>query len=108
MDLPQSSQRPRSPAARGLALLAGAAAIVMLANAGAHAFTIDNAAPGNTGGATQFTDPADRAKSRMTGDSNDRSTYRNGNTTLQFGGRESFDQRNNTDRYFNPNTLMGR
>ncbi|MDP2294316.1 MAG: hypothetical protein Q8M24_02500 [Pseudolabrys sp.] len=108
MVLPHSPLRLRSRAGRALAGLAGAAAIVMLATAGAQAFTIDNAAPGNTGDATKFTDPADRAKSRMTGDSSDRSTYRNGNTTLQFGGRESFDQRNNTDRYFSPNTLMGR
>jgi len=30
------------------------------------------------------------------------------NKPLQFGGRGTFNERNNGDRYFNPNNLMGR
>lgn len=93
---------------RPLAGLAGAAALVLVATATAQAFTFTDQANGSTGAATKFADPADRAKSRMTGDSSDRSTIRNGNTSLQFGGRETFNERNNGDRYFSPNNLMGR
>lgn len=90
------------------ALVAAAFALAVLAGSGAQAFTFNDEASGNSGASTRFADPAERAKSRMSGDSNDRSTIRNGNTTLQFGSRGSFDQRNNGDRYFSPNNLMGR
>ncbi len=93
---------------RPLAGLAGAAALVLMTTAAAQAFTFTDQEGGRAGATTKFADPTDRAKSRMTGDSSDRSTVRNGNTSLQFGGRESFDQRNNGDRYFSPNNLMGR
>ena len=55
-----------------------------------------------------FSDPADRTKSRMTGEGGDKTTFRNGNTTLQFGNRQSSEPRGQTDRYFNPDVLMGR
>ena len=89
-------------------MIAAAAGIVMLAGSAAQAFTFnDQPSTGSNNGA-KFADPTERAKSRMTGESGDRTTIRNGNTTLQFGGRESSDQRSPTDRYFNPDVLMGR
>lgn len=89
-------------------MMAGAVGLVLLAGSAAQAFTFnDQPSSSGSNGAT-FADPADRTKSRMTGDSGDRSTLRNGNTTLQFGTRQSSDQRSPADRYFNPNVLMGR
>lgn len=99
-------QFPRTRRTAGM--VAGAIGIVVMATAAAQAFTFNDQANGSTNSTVKFADPADRTKSRMTGDSDGKSTVRNGNTTLQFGGRESFDQRNNADRYFNPNVLMGR
>lgn len=89
-------------------IAACAIGILMLAGSAAQAFTFnDQPSTGSSNGA-KFTDPADRTKSRMTGDSGDKTTLRNGNTTLQFGTRESSDYRSPADRYFNPNVLMGR
>lgn len=83
------------------------ASIMTMATA-AQAFTFNDQADSNRSTDMRFADPADRAKARMNSDSNDRSTIRNGPTSVQFGGRESFNQRNNGDRYFTPNNLMGR
>ncbi len=89
-------------------MVAGGIGFVILAGSAAQAFTFnDQPSTGSNNGAN-FSDPADRTKSRMTGNSGDRSTIRNGNTTLQFGTRQSSDQRSPADRYFNPNVLMGR
>lgn len=96
------------PVSRPFTALAGAVALVLMTAVAAQAFTFTDQAEGTSGDSKKFMDPADRVKSRMSGDSNDRSTIRNGNTSLQFGGRESFNERNNGDRYFNPNNLMGR
>ena len=89
-------------------LIAGAIGIVLLAGSTAQAFTFNDQPSNGSDNGAKFSDPADRAKSRMTGESGDRSTIRNGNTTLQFGTRESSDSRSPADRYFNPNVLMGR
>lgn len=103
----QQIPRIRRPAG----LLAGVAGIIIMATVAAQAFTFNDQSTGSSNGtnsAVKFGDPADRTKARMSGSSEDKSTIRNGNTTLQFGGRESFDQRNSTDRYFSPDVLMGR
>lgn len=89
-------------------IAAGAIGILMLAGSAVQAFTFnDQPSTGSSNGAN-LTDPANRTKSRMTGDSGDKSTIRNGNTTLQFNTRQSSDPRSATDRYFNPDVLMGR
>ena len=93
---------------RPAAGLAGAVAVALLASAAAHAFTFEDQNTANGGAAAKFSDPADRVKSRMSGDSSDRTRIQSGNTTLQFGGRGTFDERNNPDRYFSPNNLMGK
>lgn len=93
---------------RTAGMVAGAIGILLLAGSAAQAFTFNDQPSTGSGNGAKFTDPADRTKSRITGDSGDKTTIRNGNTTLQFGTRESSDQRGNTDRYFNPNVLMGR
>ena len=93
---------------RALSLIA-AALVGALATSGAKAFTFnDQVNGGDSNSAVKFADPAERAKSRMTGDSSDKTTIRNGNTTMQFGGREPYDQRYNSNRYFDSNSLMGR
>lgn len=82
---------------------------VMLAGGAAQAFTFhDQPSTGSSNNSANFSDPASRTKSRMTGDSGDGSTIRNGNTTLQFGTRQSSGQRSPADRYFSPDVLMGR
>jgi hypothetical protein len=88
--------------------IARAIGIVMLAGSAAQAFTFNDQPSASSNDGSKFADPADRTKSRMTGGSGDKTTIRNGNTTLQFGTRESSDQRGHTDRYFNPDVLMGR
>ncbi len=93
------------------AMAAGAIGILMLAGVAAQAFTFsDQPSGGSADSATKFTDPADRAKSRMNpnGNTGDRTTIQGGNTTFQFGGRESFEERYDTNRMFSPNNLMGR
>lgn len=83
-------------------------ASIALMSTAAQAFTFNDQADSNRSTDMRFSDPADRAKTRMNSESNDRSTIRNGPTSLQFGGRESFNERNSGDRYFNPNNLMGK
>jgi hypothetical protein len=93
-----------------LALAGLAIGIVMTAGA-AQAFTFNDGQGGssNAGSSNSMTstDPVSRSQSRLNSDGTEKPTIRSG-PTLQFGGRESFDQRNTGDRYFNPNNLMGR
>ena len=97
---------------RSGALLAAVAGAVLLTASVAQAFTFNDQPSGGGGAdsATKFTDPADRAKSRMNmnGNTGDRTTIQGGNTSFQFGGRESFDERYDSNRMFSPNSLMGR
>ena len=95
---------------RSGALLAAVAGAVLLTASVAQAFTFNDQPSGGGGAdsATKFTDPADRAKLRMNGNTGDRTTIQGGNTTFQFGGRESFDQRYDSNRMFSPNSLTGR
>ncbi len=95
---------------RSVALLAAVVGAVLLTASAAQAFTFSDQPSGGSDGATKFADPADRAKSRMNmnGNTGDRTTIQGGNATFQFNGRESFDQRFDTTRRFNPDNLMGR
>ena len=92
---------------RPLAGLAGAVAILLLAGAAAQAFTFEDKNTAD-GAAAKFSDPADRTKSRLSGDSSDKSRPPSGSTTLQFGNRSTFDERNDPNRMFSPNNLMGK
>ena len=96
------------PVRRSALVLAAAVGAALLTASVAQAFTLEDQATASGGTGTKFTDPADRVKSGMSSDSSDKSKIQSGNTTLQFGSRGTFDDRNNPDRYFNPNNLMGR
>jgi hypothetical protein len=93
---------------RPLSALAGAAAILLLAGAAAQAFTFEDKDTANSGASARYTDQGDRTKSRLSGDSSDKSRYQSGNTSLQFGNRSSFDERYDSNRLFSPNNLMGK
>jgi hypothetical protein len=85
----------------GLALLAASAHR-------AQAFTFeDRAESAPTGGAANIADPDERLNTRAS--NGNQQTFQQGNTSFRFGGQaQSFDQRNNPNSYFNPNTLMGK
>jgi hypothetical protein len=74
----------------------------------AQAFTFeDKAATPGGAPAAGIADPDDRLTSRF--DDGKKTVIRRGNSTIYFGGApQSFDQRNDPNQYFNPNTLMGR
>lgn len=91
--LPQGRLHPVAfAAAFGLAVLAAPAA---------QAFTLDNQAATNSDGSAKYVDPDTRV-SRF-GNAEGQTTIRQGNTTLQFGRPQSFDERYNPDSMFNPN-----
>jgi hypothetical protein len=77
---------------------------------GAQAFTIeDKAPPANGGNAANLAnpDPNDRLTSRF--NDGKQTVIKRGNATIYFGGTQpTFDQRNDPNHYFKPNTLMGR
>jgi len=90
--LPPFSSRHR------LAVLAAAFAMAVLVAPAAHAFTIENQGAANSDGGARYTDPA----ARFSGSNNGQTVIKDGNTTLQFGQRPSFDQRYDSNRMFNP------
>ena len=99
---------PPAAPRRSIALLAAVFSAVVLTASVAQAFTFsDQPSGGGSDSATKFTD---RAKSRMNmnGNTGDRTTIQGGNTTFQFGGRESFEQRYDSNRMFSPDNLLGR
>ena len=84
-------------------IVAGVLGLALLAAPLAQAFTIDDQNGANSGNAARLADPAARLSG--TGNSDDKTVIRNGNTTLQFGSQRpsSNDSRYNTERMFNPN-----
>jgi hypothetical protein len=80
-------------AALGLALLAAPAA---------QAFTIEDHSTSNPGGAARLYDQDGRA-SRFGSTNDGKTTIRDGNSTLQFGGQQRGDRYFNPDRMFEPN-----
>ena len=88
------------------AVLAGAALALTLAGVPvASAFTIQDAT--NAGQDQSFLYPgkpltADDGQSSKFKQENGMTTFKEGPTTLQFGHRESFDQRYNPDNMFDP------
>jgi hypothetical protein len=90
---------PQLPS-RQLAVLAGAFALMLAAIPVAHAFTLEDAPNTKSDGTARYADP----DKRFTGSSfkNGQTTIREGNTTVQFGRSQSFDQRYDANRYFDP------
>ena len=75
---------------------------------GAQAFTIEDqsgAAKGD-GARSAIADPDGRASRFGSGNSNGQSTFKQGNTTLQFGAQPSFDQRYDNNRLFDPGSRL--
>ena len=85
------------PSRLRLAILAAA---FVLAAPAAHAFTFEGHANTNTNsdGSARYTDPDER----FSNSGNGQGTIQQGNTTLRFGQPQSFDQRYDTNRMFNP------
>ncbi|HTT47132.1 MAG TPA: hypothetical protein VMG39_03915 [Pseudolabrys sp.] len=90
--LPPSSPRHR------LTLLAAAFGLAVWAAPAAHAFTIDNQGNANTDGNARYVDPDER----FSGGGDGQTVIGQGNTTFRFGQGQSFDQRYDTNRMFNP------
>jgi hypothetical protein len=97
--MPHSPSSPR----RRLAVLAAAFGLAVLIAPAAHAFTIDNEANTTSNGTARYSDP----DSRFSNSANGPTVYKQGNATLQFGTPQSFDQRYNANRLFNPNPGPG-
>jgi hypothetical protein len=91
---------------RQFAILAGAAfALTMLAAPAAQAFTLQE----GTGNATDqgflylgTPSAGDSGQTQGFKQEDGMTTYKEGNSTLQFGHRQSFDQQYNTDHMFDP------
>lgn len=80
--------------------LAIAAALAILAGPAAHAFTIDNKSNTNSNGAARYTDPDEQFSGSNSSPGSTK--YKSGNTTLQFGSPQSFEQRYDSNRLFDP------
>jgi hypothetical protein len=91
---------------RPLTIAAAAFGSALIAASAANAFTIDNESNTTASGAARYTDPD--AQFSGLGSSNGRTVLHEGNTTLQFGAPQSFDQRYNPSRMFDPNGGPGR
>jgi hypothetical protein len=83
------------PSRLRLAILAAA---FVLAAPAAHAFTMDTQSNTNSDGSARYTDPDER----FSGSGNGQGTIQQGNTTLRFGQPQSFEQRYDPNRMFNP------
>jgi len=95
-------------------LIAAAALLVMVyAMPGAKAFTIEDQGGGRSGQAFMDLDKPSTPPDRHTpvspfNSDNGQTTFKQGNTTLQFGQQRSFSDRYNTENLFNPYTREGR
>ena len=105
------TMKSRTPS-RAFAIAAVAVAAVFGASA-AQAFTVqDSNGPVGGQGYLDFdkpTAPPDRmAPVNRFGNENGQTTIKQGSGTFQFGAQQSFGQRYNTDKIFNPYTREGR
>jgi hypothetical protein len=72
----------------------------------AQAFTFDNTTNTKSDGSARYTDPDSRRFS--TGSNNGQTTFKQGNTTFQFGSQRSLtDQRYYPEQLFSPNGRPG-
>jgi len=96
------------------AFVASAALLMALwATPGVKAFTIEDQGGARSGQAFMDLDKPTTPPDRMTPVSpfntdSGQTTYKQGNTTLQFGQQRSFGERFNTENMFNPFTREGR
>jgi hypothetical protein len=81
-----------------MGVFAAAFGLAVLAAPAAHAFTMDNNTNTNSDGSARYTDPDER----FSGNGNGQTALRQGNTTLQFGSRPSFEQRYDNSQMFDP------
>jgi hypothetical protein len=79
------------------AVFAAAFGLAVLVAPAAHAFTMDNNSNTKVDGSARYTDPDEHFSN-----SDGQTTMRQGNTTLQFGSRPSFEQRYDNSRMFDP------
>jgi hypothetical protein len=96
------------------AVFAAALGFAVSASAAAQAFTFQDAEGGSAGGARSgYKDldipkvPNNAPDSRFSS-GNGQTTMRDGNTTLQFGSRPSFNEQYNPNNMFNPYYRDGR
>ena len=96
---------------KNISTLVFAAALALAGATAVQAFTFESAAPGDSGGARNYVDPQDQLEPKpgspqRFGSGSSDSDSRQGGFSMQFGGfgqPQSFDQKYNSDRYFNPN-----
>ena len=90
-------------AACGLALLAAPLFVGL-----AQAFTIEEqgSVSNGDGARSAITDPDARVSRFGSGSGNGQSTFKQGNTTLQFGVQPSFDQHYDSNRMFDPGSRL--
>jgi hypothetical protein len=93
---PFASRRPRC-----FAPIAAACGLALLAAPAAQAFTIENQGATDQAAAARL-DPA----RKFSNSGNGQSTIKQGNTTLQFGARPSFNQRYDSNRMFDPDSRL--
>lgn len=85
-----------------LALIAAACGLALLAAPSARAFTMDNQSNTNPDGSAKYLDP----DNKFSGSGSGQNTVKQGNTTIQFGGRPSFNQQYNSNRLFDPGSRL--
>ncbi len=91
-----------TPIACRLSLLAAVLGAALVAAPAARAFTLEYQGDTNSDGSAKIVDPDKRFSSGQNG----QNTIKQGNTTLQFGGRPSFQQQYNSDRLFDPGARL--
>ena len=83
----------------------------LMAASAAQAFTFENKTTAD-GNASNFSGTDSRFSTSTSSGTNSspagRSGFSSGNSSIQFGGQSSFNQRYNSDRMFEPNSLMGK
>jgi len=83
-----------------LSLVAAACALLIIAAPAANAFTMDKQSNTKGDGTARYTDPDEQFDSSNS--TSGQKIFRNGNTTFQFGSPQSFDQRYDQNRLFDP------
>ena len=93
-------------ASRRLAMIAAAGGLILLAAPAAQAFTFEQQGGVSNGDGTRSAIADPDARVSRFGSGNGQSTFKQGNTTIQFGGRPSFNQQYNADRMFDPGSRL--
>ena len=87
-------------ASRRLAVIAAACGLALLAAPAAHAFTLENQGATDQGAAARL-----NPDNKFNADNN-KTTIKQGNTTIQFGGRPAFNQQYDNNRMFDPGSRL--